>query len=220
MANDVADNRGAKKAAAADRAARSSALRQQQERKDRRRRALVIGSVAVVLTLMIGSVVLVVSRERADQAASEAAAKAPIEGVETFDNLARDHVESPVTYEQNPPVGGAHTPVWTNCGVYDSPAQLSPSVHSLEHGAVWITYQPDLPEADVQKLADLAQGQSYVLVSPFDRLPSKVVASAWGLQLKVDSADDPRLQRFITKYQQGPQTPEPGAACYGGVGAA
>jgi hypothetical protein len=43
--------------------------------------------------------------------------------------------------------------------------------------------------------------------------------SAWGKQLTVDSADDPRVSQFFTKYVQGAQTPEPGAACTGGLGA-
>jgi hypothetical protein len=45
-----------------------------------------------------------------------------------------------------------------------------------------------------------------------------VVASAWDKQLRVDSAKDPRLEQFISAYQQGSQTPERGAACSSGVG--
>jgi hypothetical protein len=44
------------------------------------------------------------------------------------------------------------------------------------------------------------------------------VASAWGYQVKLDSASDPRLEQFIRTFEQGPQTPEPGAACVGGTG--
>jgi hypothetical protein len=57
-----------------------------------------------------------------------------------------------------------------------------------------------------------------VLLSPYQDLPSKVVASAWGVQLKLDSASDPRIAAFIDKYERGPQTPEPGATCRSGVG--
>ncbi|MPZ29305.1 MAG: DUF3105 domain-containing protein, partial [Micromonosporaceae bacterium] len=45
-----------------------------------------------------------------------------------------------------------------------------------------------------------------------------VVASAWGKQLPLDSADDPRLKEFVRTFAQGPQTPEPGAPCTGGAG--
>ena len=70
----------------------------------------------------------------------------------------------------------------------------------------------------VQRLTDLAGGNAYVLLSPFDGLPEQpIVASAWGLQLPLETADDPRLEQFLVKYQQGEQTPEPGAPCTGGV---
>src|SRR5262245_44622584 len=72
-----------------------------------------------------------------------------LSGVTTFSNLSRDHTDGPVPYPQVPPVGGPHNPVWLNCGIYDQPAPNENAVHSMEHGAVWITYQPDLPAADV-----------------------------------------------------------------------
>lgn len=140
-------------------------------------------------------------------------------GVQTFSGLSRDHTNDKVTYAQTPPVGGAHSPVWQNCGVYSQPIQNEHAVHSLEHGAVWITYQPDLPADQVQKLRDLVQNRSYTLLSPYPGLPKPVVASAWGLQLQLDSADDARLPQFIAKYAQGSQTPEPGAVCSGGTSA-
>jgi predicted small secreted protein len=145
--------------------------------------------------------------------------KAPPAGVtKSYSNLSRNHTKEPVDYSQSPPVGGAHNPVWQNCGYYDQPVRDENAVHSLEHGAVWITYSPDLPKDQVETLRDIAQSNSYVLVTPYSDLPSQVVASAWGKQLHLNSADDPRLEQFVSAYQQGPQNPEPGAPCSGGVG--
>jgi DMSO/TMAO reductase YedYZ molybdopterin-dependent catalytic subunit len=109
--------------------------------------------------------------------------------------------------------------VWTNCGVYTEPIDPNQTTHSLEHGAVWIGYDPALPADQVQALADAAQANNYVLVSPVDGVPAPVTVSAWGVQLKLDDAKDPRLPVFLAKYQQGEQAPEPGAPCTGGVGA-
>ena len=64
----------------------------------------------------------------------------------------------------------------------------------------------------------MAHSQTYILVSPYPDLPSPVVASAWGKQVSLESADDPSLTRFVRAYRQGPQTPEPGAVCTGGIG--
>ncbi len=143
---------------------------------------------------------------------------APIEGEQLFPPQERGHVETDIQYEVIPPVGGPHNSAWQNCGIYDQPVQDEYAVHSLEHGAVWVTYQPDLPADQVEILRQTASGNGYVLLSPYPDLPAPVVASAWGVQLKLESASDPRLWQFIQKYQQGAQTPEFGAACTGGVG--
>jgi hypothetical protein len=88
----------------------------------------------------------------------------------------------------------------------------------MEHGAVWITYQPELPDDDVAVLRDLVRDQTYLLLTPYPELKSPVVLSAWGIQLEVDSVHDEKVEEFIDTYRLGPQTPEFGAACSGGVG--
>ena len=145
-----------------------------------------------------------------------------LDGVVTFSNLERGHKAGPITYPQTPPVGGVHNEVWQNCGIYDKPVANENAVHSLEHGAVWITYRPDLPADQVEQLRKLVRGHGHALLSPYPNLPAPVVASAWGVQLKIEGssnpASDPRLPLFIQKYEQGTQTPEPGASCRNGTG--
>jgi hypothetical protein len=176
-----------------------------------RRTYIIVSLVAAVF--VAGFVALVVWDAR------EQTASSPPGEVETYDvGPAGQHTEGDVDYAQTPPVGGEHNPVWQNCGFYDRPVTDEVAVHSLEHGAVWITYSPDLPQDQVDRLRDLAQSQTYVLVSPYPDLDSPVVASAWGKQVKLERADDADLERFVRAYSQGPQTPEPGAACTGGVG--
>jgi hypothetical protein len=145
----------------------------------------------------------------------------PPEDVKTYNvGPPGQHIEGELHYAQSPPVGGKHNPVWQNCGFYAEPIREENAVHSLEHGAVWITYSPDiLPKEEVELLRELAQSQTYLLVSPYHPgLDSPVVASAWGKQLPLQSAKDPDLERFIRAYVQGPRAPEPGAPCTGGVG--
>ena len=137
-----------------------------------------------------------------------------LDGVEQFGDLSTEHTDEPVEYDQLPPVGGAHLPRWLACDVYDEPVPNEAAVHSMEHGAVWITYDPELPEDEVASLAALTDlDQQYVLVSPFEDLPSAVVASAWGHQLQIDGADDPRLRMFVETFAGGDQGGEPGAPC-------
>lgn len=189
-------------------------------RHERRRTALVVGAVALVAALLVGATVVVLGREQSQRSAVRSAAEAPIADVTTVEDLGRDHVQGAVDYPQGPPVGGDHSQVWTSCGVYTTPTVVEQSVHSLEHGAVWITYRPDLPADQLSTLTALAERNAYVLLSPFEEQAGPVVASAWGSQLALDSAEDPRLPVFVEKYEQGPQTPEPGASCSGGAGAA
>jgi hypothetical protein len=143
---------------------------------------------------------------------------ADIAEIQYFSGLTAEHTTGTVKYAQIPPVGGDHSPTVLNCGIYDQPVPNENAVHSLEHGAVWVTYQPGLPQAEVDKLRQLVRGHSHLLLSPYPGLPKPVVASGWGVQLQLPGADDPRLARFLQKYEQGPQTPERGAECTGGTG--
>ena len=135
----------------------------------------------------------------------------PPEGVETF-SVVPSHTNDPVVYPQTPPVGGAHNPAWETCFFRDGPVSSERAVHSLEHGAIWVTYRPDLPADQLAVLRRLAESRRDVLVSRWDEgLPAPVVASSWGRQLKLQSADDPRLLQFVRAFTG--QAPEPNAPC-------
>ncbi len=69
----------------------------------------------------------------------------------------------------------------------------------------------------MDKLAATVGKTPYTLMSPVKEQTGSIMLSAWGKQLTVDSADDPRVTQFFTKYVQGEQTPEPGAACTSGL---
>ena len=138
------------------------------------------------------------------------------EGTKTFTGLEQTHVDTPVNYPQTPPVGGPHNPQWQTCAFYDKPIMVERGVHSMEHGAVWITYSADLPADQIAVLKTLQGSGREVLVSPFAGLPSPVVASAWGKQLQLESATDPRLAEFVKYFDDGPQTPELDTPCAGG----
>lgn len=198
-----------KQAGDLDRRARAQQMRQEQARKERRSRVLVIGSTVLGVVVIAGGVTWAVMAQQRD---------AQIDNVASFDNLARDHVPEPVAVTELPPAGGKHSQITQNCGVYTSPVKNENAIHSLEHGAVWITYEPSLAPGDIATLDGYAQGQTHVLVSPYPNQPVPVVATAWGKQIQVADANDPRLGKFVKQYQNGPQTPELGAACSGGVG--
>jgi len=204
----------------AERQARLAELKAAQQQVDRKRRRLIIAvSVAVVALLVIPTAVVIIGEQRRQATVTEAAAE-PLPDVVEEPDLDASHVTTDVDYGTLlPPLGGPHDPVWQDCGFYDQPVRTENAVHSLEHGAVWVTYSENLPEADVSTLRDLTGRHPYLLVSPYEELAAPVVATAWGVQLELDSASDDRLEVFLERYLEGPQTPEPGAACSGGTNA-
>ncbi|WP_228488947.1 DUF3105 domain-containing protein [Raineyella fluvialis] len=196
-----------------NRRARLAALQAADDRKKRRRRLIVIiGGVVAALAVVAAIAIPLALR------AQQPKADTSLDAVKQFSGLSNKHTTSSVSYPMSPPVGGDHDPTPQNCGVYTAPVRNENAVHSLEHGAVWITYTPDLAPDQVSVLQADAKGHTHVLVSPYPGLGSAVVLNAWGLQLPVDSASDPRVAAFIKTYEQGPQTPEPGAECSGGTG--
>jgi hypothetical protein len=197
------------------RAARLEAVRKQQQGGARRRKAVIVAASVAVVGLVGGVSWAVVG---ASDSAPPTQGKVALTGLQTYSNLARDHVAGKVAYAQTPPVGGNHSATWQNCGVYSAPVPNEEAVHSLEHGAMWITYRPDLPASDLAALLNDVSGEPYALVSPYPGLPSPIVASAWGAQLKLTTASDPQLKSFINTYKSGSKAPEPGGECTGGTG--
>jgi len=139
----------------------------------------------------------------------------PIEGVQTFTDLSQKHLgkgKYDITYPQSPPVGGAHSPLWMKCQVYTEELPKVNAVHSLEHGAVWITYLPSTAPAVVQQLDELVgANQEYMMVSPYAGQDSPIIVTAWGAQLRVTSPTDSRIGEFIRTYAG--HGPEKGVTC-------
>jgi hypothetical protein len=130
-----------------------------------------------------------------------------------------DHKTGTIQYSVLPPVAGPHNGAWQNCqgDVYDAPIANEHAVHSLEHGAVWITYRPDLPADQVAKLTEKVQGQEKMMLSPFQGLDKPISLQAWGFQLKVDNADDSRIDEFIKTLRINASIEGPNANCGQGI---
>ncbi|MGI9602335.1 MAG: DUF3105 domain-containing protein [Acidimicrobiales bacterium] len=137
---------------------------------------------------------------------------ASIEGIEVYEDLGRDHVDDP-TYDVRPPPGGDHLNQWESCGFFSTEIVDGNAVHSLEHGAVWVAYRPDIDPAELSELESLANVETHLLVSPYSDLETPLMLVAWGLRLPLDSVEDERFDAFLSTFIRGPQTPEPGVAC-------
>lgn len=177
--------------------------------------ATVLGSV-VLGSMLIGLITYAALNQGSGRDQLQTNPDAAIEGVSVASGeLEGGHVTGPVTYEQTPPNSGDHSGTPQQCAVYAEPIAPEYALHSLEHGAVWITYNDKLPADQVEELAGKVEGDPYGLMSPVPNQTSPINLSAWGRRLSVDSADDPRIDRFLEGYASGPTAPERGAACAG-----
>jgi hypothetical protein len=147
-----------------------------------------------------------------------------IDGVVISPDPGAGHQEGDIHDDHEVPTGGLHNSEWQQCGIYEEPIREENVVHSMEHGAVWLAYRPDLSADQVETLRELVRTERsqsrepLIVLAPKPELEVPIVASAWRVQLELDHAEDERLQAFVDQYQRGPFTPEPGANCVEGVG--
>lgn len=125
------------------------------------------------------------------------------------------HTSDDVVYTTSPPAGGDHDNGWQNCGFYSIAVPDEQAVHSLEHGAVWVTYTAAASAEDLAALEALAAANTHLLVTLYEGDQSApLVATAWGRQTELTSASDPMLASFMDTYMfDGPTAPEPGVRC-------
>lgn len=141
----------------------------------------------------------------------------PPEGIEVYPSTTNKLTEGPIEYDRSPPTNGEHDPLWQNCGAYERPLNDRHVVHSLDHGIVWITHQPNLPAAQVEELRSYGSEKN-IVVSPYPGQQAPVTATSWRVQLELDGADDPRLREFVDGFRNSEIAPLSGNRCEGGVG--
>ena len=123
-----------------------------------------------------------------------------------------------VAYNRFPPVGGPHDGTWANCNgiVYATAVRNENMVHTLEHGAVWITYNPDtITPDDLATLTALVDGPAvhHAVAVPgagLDRSPCRPGRTSSRSTRPPTSGS----KQFITALRQNRWVyPETGATC-------
>jgi hypothetical protein len=147
-------------------------------------------------------------------------AESRVSGLQINHGLDRNHVDGKFIDYPNqtntPPYGGNHNSQWESCQVYTTEIANEHAVHSLEHGAVWVTYDPNkVKGTDLTTLTNLVKGDAYRMMSPYPGLKSAVSLQAWGERIFADKVSDGRIKTFLTVFTHGPQAPESTATCTG-----
>lgn len=140
-----------------------------------------------------------------------------LEGLSTTPakDLTRNHEVGSLKYDltKSIPMGGDHNAKWVSCGFWGTPVAPEYTLHAMEHGAVWIAYDPMVSDFELSVMRDIASKHPFVVITPVESAPHPITLTAWGVQIHAKDMSDPRIDTFITTYEQGPQTPEPGAPC-------
>lgn len=168
-------------------------------------RALLIpaGLLAIVLTAACGS-------------GSDLVTDYPYSGLQTFDDLGRDHFASGLTYDDynsNPPTSGPHSNLEA-FRVHERPVAKETAVHNMEHAGVIIWYNcaggPEPLSADDcatlrDNLTALVQPQiadrTHILMTPYDGMTDRIALTAWRHLDAFDEYDEARVQTFIDTFE-------------------
>jgi len=138
-----------------------------------------------------------------------------ISQVETFEDQGREHRSGDIDYDRVPPLSGPHSEDWVSAGFYSETPRLEEIIHSLEHGAVVIYYDPAAlnseAEASLRAWAEHKDGQWQSVIvapNPNDDPRGDYVLTAWTHRLTLDSYDAEAVQAFAAEYLgRGPENP-------------
>jgi hypothetical protein len=130
-----------------------------------------------------------------------------------YEILGRNHItdQDPLPeYNSNPPSSGDHSAETAQTGFYEPDEIISDLnfIHNLEHGDIWISYDPAISEAAREQLRTFAAAK--VIVAPRIGNDHDVAVVAWGhvdsFDLEGDIVPTQRIQDFISRYiNRGPE---------------
>ncbi len=140
-----------------------------------------------------------------------------IAGLIEYGDLPSIATNDAVAYSITPPPGGQHALASLECGRYTIPVEDERAVAALATGAVWIAYDPEIEEHELENLEIFEEGEIDVVMAPYPDLPEPIVITAWGVQLYPDSAEDTRIASFMRDYLNADSAPFPNLSCRDGV---
>jgi hypothetical protein len=210
---------------------RSSQRRAEDEAK--KRRLYILGGGTLVAVLAVVGVVALLGigggeASAADVRADLRAAGCTMEVVEAVPNIP-NHSDFPdpearsPRWNTDPPTSGPHYNQTLQYGSYSEPIDIGRALHNLEHGAVYILFGNEVPDATVAQLqefyADHANG---TILAPYALLENLNALGAWvvpglpeasndrgsGVLAKCERFDDAAFGAFFDAFQfEGPESP-------------
>ena len=111
-----------------------------------------------------------------------------------------------IDYATTPPYGGPH---WTHplrCGIYEQEQRFESMVHTMEHGAIVLYYQPLVVAADTVgemrvAAAELLREGARLILTPSTRIGVPVAMASWGRLMLMDDFEADTLRAFIDAFE-------------------
>jgi len=208
---------------------RSSQRRAEDEAK--KRRLYMLGGGTLVAVLAVVGIVGLLGLGGGEASASEVradlrAAGCTMQVVEAAPNSS-NHSPDPEArspdWNTDPPTTGPHFGQTLQYGSYTEPIDIARALHNLEHGAVYILYGNEVPNATVAQLQEFyADHATGTMLAPYARLGDQIALGAWvvpglpeasndrgsGVLAKCTRFDDPAFSAFFDAFQfNGPESP-------------
>jgi uncharacterized protein DUF3105 len=238
---------------------RKELARKQREiirRKIARRRFLRRGFRWLIAAVVVGVVVFLIVQSATPEklnaeerrlvanapAAATAAGCSGVQKVQPFDPESQDRTHlgaggaaamPPLSsYRTQPPASGPHNPTPLGAGQYSDPPPVDQTIHSLEHGAVIIWYDPSALSSqaltDLQTFFNKARERTKLIIAPYNypdqgaagKLPTgkQMVLVAWHRMQTCNKVSLPVAFQFVDHFNAGfsagdyqGEAPEPSA---------
>ena len=114
------------------------------------------------------------------------------------------HTEQPVDYEETPPVIGQHSGTPAPCGIHGQQLVDEEYVHSLEHGAVAVLYDPTQVDANtVTTIEDIVGSyEDHTISAPYEGMDQgkPIYVTSWGKRMALDSLDEGAVREYIDTF--------------------
>ena len=116
-----------------------------------------------------------------------------------------------VEYNSNPPTSGSHWGETLADGIYDTEKPNEAIVHSLEHGRIWISFKPSIPDQTKKALEDLVKKYNGTVLTPRSANDTDIALAAWNrldaFDLNPDGTfNEQRIIDFINRWRnKGPE---------------
>ncbi|MGH2700894.1 MAG: DUF3105 domain-containing protein [Actinomycetota bacterium] len=118
------------------------------------------------------------------------------------------HTDQPVAYQMTPPVSGQHFVSAAPCGVHAEQIQNEVFVHSLEHGAVAVLYDPEQVETGTIRDIEALVGEfdERTISAPYAGMETPITVASWAEMMRLPENDEGAIRDYISEFiGKGPE---------------